>query len=200
MLSMRIDVENLLQHETVPDPMLAIYETDVKALVAVSDSSGELEIRKAEGGSITVPRARINNWKLRVMICYGIIELALPPDLESVPIRDIDLKLQTLLGELDIPYGAMLISPDTDIEFEISKRPRMTNLFVNPIVPDGIIYGLADPEFLGVVPHRINGDAGMLITNAKGIASIVVSPMVQAKVGRKEMIENWMVLSDVMES
>lgn len=197
---MRIDVENLLRHETVPDPMLAIYETDAWGLIAVSNHSGELEIREIERDAVTVPRARIGDWKLRIMICRGIIGLALPPVPESVPVREIDLELQALLMKWDLPYGAILISPDTDIEFEISKRPRMTNVFINPIVPDGIIYGLSDPEFLGIIPHRINGDIGMLITNAKGIASIVVSPMVQAKVGRKEMIENWMVLSDVIES
>lgn len=197
---MRIDVENLLQHETVSDPMLAIYETDPQALIAISDSSGNLEIRKVGKDTATVPRARIDDWQLRILICHGIIELATTPDPELVSIEEIDLKLQAILGGWDLPYEAILVSPDTNIEFGISKKPRMTSVFINPIVPDGIIYGLPSPEFLGVIPHRINGDAGMLITNAKGIVSIVVTPAVQIKTGRKENVKNWMVLSEIMES
>ena len=197
---MRIDIENLLRHETVPDPMLAIYETDPRAIVAISNSSGKLEIRGVEKDTITVPRARIGDWQLRIMICHGIIGLAPPPNPELIPTEDIDLELQTLLGKWDLPYEAILISPNTDAEFGISKRSRMTDTFVNPIIPDGIIYGLSYPEHLGIIPHRVNGDIGMLITNARGIVSIVVTPIVQAKNGRKENAENWMMLSDIMES
>lgn len=197
---MRVDVENLLQHEVLRNDMSAIYQIDMKdARVAVSNSRGRL-VTKIKNERIEVPRAKMSDWQLRVIVCCGIIELAPPPDPELVPVEEIDLKLQILLRGLDLPYGAILVSPDTNTEFEISKRPRMTNVFVSPIVPDGIIYGLANSEFLGVTTHWQDGDNGMLITNAKGITSIIVTPVIQVKRGRKENIENWMMLSEIMES
>jgi hypothetical protein len=180
--------------------MAAMYGIDAKdAHVAVSDSKGRLNIR-VESDRINIPRAKISNWQLRILICRGIIELAEPPNPELISVEEIDLRLQTLLGGLDLPYESMLISPDTDTEFEISKRPRMTNVFTNPIVPDGIVYGLSSSEFLGVIPHWQDGDNGMLITNARGITSVVITPAIQAKIGRKENIENWMMLSEIIES
>jgi hypothetical protein len=197
---MRIDVENLLQHEPLANGVAAIYQIDAKNVcVAISNSKGEL-VSRIENDRIEIPRAKISNWQLRIMICCGIIKLAPPPKPELIPIEEIDFILEDNLMGLDLPYGAILVSPDTNTEFEISKRPRMTNVFVSPIVPDGIIYGLANPEFLGVTTHWQDGDNGMLITNAKGITSIIVTPAIQVKRGRKENIENWMMLSEIMES
>lgn len=199
-LSMRIDIENLLQYEAIPDHMPPYYAIDMKdARIAMSNSEGEL-VTKIENDRVLVSRAKIADWKLRAIICQGIVELAPPPKPWLVSIKDIDSELRDLLAIIDLPYEAILISPNTDAEFEISKRPRITNVFVNPIVPDGMIYGLPSPEFLGVTTHWQNGDNGMLIANAKGIMPIIISPVVQIVKGRKETIRDWMMLSEIIES
>lgn len=197
---MRTDTENLLMREVFYDSASAIHAIDMKkAHIAISDSKGRLTVR-FEDNRVYVPKAKIGDRQLRMMVCHGISELASPPKPELIAIKDVDQKLDELLGQWDLPYKAMLVSPNICTKFEISKRPRSVDLFVNPVVPDGMIYGLATHEFLGVVAHWQDGNDGMLISNERAIASVVVPPVVQIIKGRKEKIKDWMMLSEIIES
>jgi hypothetical protein len=157
---LRKDVEQLFVHDRIPAFVITpCYDRGRRP----GELSMNIQIQPEFDASLLFVE------ELRIAIVQTILEIKI---MGVPPIQPFTVvKAHEHMGNCDLRLDSLLVNDEFEPLLVKARQPvlgHQLKLFGHPEVPPGEVYGLAQPEYVGVIPIQ-NGLPGVALTNLPGL-------------------------------